>query len=147
MENHFIATLSTCDPSFPLEAWKFLIPHAECTLNLLRSSITSSSVSAWDDACGKYNFNAVPLASPGTKAVILDDPKSRGAWAKHGTDCFYVSPAFSHYRCYTFYIPSTKALRISDSVACWFPMPKLMPPPSPVTLAQFAIQDTSIALQ
>jgi hypothetical protein len=26
-KNHFISTLATCDPFFPMNAWKFLIPH------------------------------------------------------------------------------------------------------------------------
>jgi hypothetical protein len=33
-KNHFIATLSTCDPTFPLAAWEFLIPQAECTMQV-----------------------------------------------------------------------------------------------------------------
>ncbi len=145
-KNHFISTLSTCDPSFPLDAWEFLIPHAECTLNLLRPSITTPTVSAWEQVCGKFNFNAVPLAPPGTRAVILDDPKKRGSWAKHGTECFYVGPAFSHYRCYTFYVPSTQATRVSDSIS-WLPQPTLMSPPTPYVLAQLALEDLSMAFK
>ncbi len=144
-KNHFISALSTCDPAFPLDAWEHLVPQAECTLNLLRPSATSPQLSAWEDVCGPYDFNAVPMAPPGTRAVILDAPEQRASWAKHGTECYYVGPAFQHYRCYTFYVPTTRSLRISDSVA-WFPLPTLMPPPSPSTLAQFALDDLSIAL-
>jgi hypothetical protein len=140
-KNHFISTLATCDPSFPMDAWEFLIPHAEFTLNLLRPSYSLPTQSAWEAVCGTYDLNAVPLAPPGTRAVILDDPNKRGSWAAHGTECFYVSPAFTHYRCYTFYIPSTRATRISDSIA-WFPLPTFMSPPSPLTLAQFALDDS-----
>ena len=146
-KNHFIATLATCDPSFPLEAWEYLVPHAECTLNLLRPSATSPKLSAWEYVCGKYDFNASPLAPPGTKAVILDPPERRDSWAKHGTEAFYVGPAFHHYRCYTFYVPTTtRSIRISDSVS-WFPLPKFMSTPSSHTLAQFAIDDLFCALK
>jgi hypothetical protein len=116
-KNHFVSTLSTCDPSFPLDAWEYLLPQAEATLNLLRPSASCPTKSAWEHVCGAYDCNAVPLAPPGTRAVILDPANKRPSWAKHGTDCFYVGPAFSHYRCYTFYIPSTRSTRVSDSVA------------------------------
>ncbi len=115
---------------------------AEATLNLLRPSASCLSKSAWEHVCGAYDFNAVPLAPPGTRAVILDPASSRPSWAKHGTDCFFVGPALSHYRCYTFYIPSTRSTPVSDSVA-WFSLPSLM---SASTLAQSAITDISVAL-
>ena len=37
-KHHFIAGLSSCDPSFPMGAWDLLIPQANITINLLRSS-------------------------------------------------------------------------------------------------------------
>jgi len=37
-KNHFIAILSGCDPEFPLMLWPLLIPQAQLTLNLLRTS-------------------------------------------------------------------------------------------------------------
>lgn len=73
-KNHFSATLSTCDPSFPLDAWEFLVPQAEYTLNLLRPLRISTSVAAREEVCGKYDFNTVP---PGTRAVILESPRNR----------------------------------------------------------------------
>ena len=37
-KNHFCFGLSTCDPKSPLVEWDLLMPQAEITLNLLRSS-------------------------------------------------------------------------------------------------------------
>ena len=34
-KNHFIAGLSTVDPSFPMQLWDELLPQAQDTLNLL----------------------------------------------------------------------------------------------------------------
>jgi hypothetical protein len=56
------------------------------TLNLLRPSYSLPTQSAWEAVCGTYDLNAVPLAPPGTRAVILDDPNKRGSWAAHGTE-------------------------------------------------------------
>jgi hypothetical protein len=142
-KNHFVSTLATCDPSFPLDAWEHLVPQAETTLNLLRPSLTRPTISAWEHVCGQFDFNATPLAPAGTRAVILEP--LRPTWGKHGIDCFYVGPAYSHYRCYTFYVPATRDIRISDSIA-WFPLPTLIAPPTPLSLAQFAIDDLTSAL-
>jgi len=46
-KNHFIAGLSSTDPSFPLILWDTLIPQANITLNLLRSSRINPKLSAY----------------------------------------------------------------------------------------------------
>jgi hypothetical protein len=37
-KEHFVAGLSSVDPSFPMHLWDRLLPQAEITLNLLRTS-------------------------------------------------------------------------------------------------------------
>ena len=119
-KNHLISIVASCDPQFPARAIPLLFPQAEMTLNMLRRSRVNPSISAYEQMHGPYDFNRTPMAPPGTRAVILDDPSVRASFAPHGTDAFYIGPAMDHYRCYSFYIPSTGRTRISDSVA-WFP--------------------------
>lgn len=69
---------------------------------------------------GNFDFNRTPLAPPGTKAILFDDPKQRGTWAPHSQDVWYVGPAREHYRCYQFYHPETKGTRIGGT-AKFFP--------------------------
>jgi hypothetical protein len=38
LKEHFVAGLSSVDPSFPMHLWDRLLPQAEITLNLLRTS-------------------------------------------------------------------------------------------------------------
>ena len=45
-KNHFIAGLATVDPAFPIREWDRLLPQAELTLNLLRTSRLNPKVSA-----------------------------------------------------------------------------------------------------
>ena len=45
-KNHFCAGLSTCKPKSPLAQWDLLMPQAEITLTLLRSSRQYSKLSA-----------------------------------------------------------------------------------------------------
>ena len=40
----------------------------------------------------------------------------RQSWAPHGMEGYYLGPAMRHYRCFTTYITSTRAICISDSV-------------------------------
>ncbi len=39
----------------------------------------------------------------------------RGSWASRGTDAWYVGPSADHYRCNIYYVPDTRAYRISGS--------------------------------
>ena len=66
-KNHFITGLSSCDPKFPLSEWDHLLPQAEITLNLLRSSRRLPNLLAHACLFGNYDFNRCALAPPGTK--------------------------------------------------------------------------------
>ena len=65
-KNHFKAGLATVDPDFPLAEWDRLIPQAEITLNLLHASRVNPKLSAYAYIFGEFNYNATPLAPPGT---------------------------------------------------------------------------------
>jgi hypothetical protein len=45
-KEHFMARLSSVDPTFPLYLWDRLLPQAEITLNLLRTSRLHPQLSA-----------------------------------------------------------------------------------------------------
>ena len=64
---------------------------------------------------GIFNFDKTPLAPPGTKVLLYEDPTKRGTWAPHATDSYYIGPAQSHYRSYKFYIPKTRGYRIGKA--------------------------------
>lgn len=54
-KNHFIAILCATDAEFPLCKWCTLLPQAEITLNLLRSSRINPKLSAWAQLEGHLN--------------------------------------------------------------------------------------------
>jgi hypothetical protein len=83
-KNHFCAGLATCDPKFPLTEWGLLMPQADITLNLLRSSRGQPKLSAHACLCGAFDFNQSPLAPPGTRAVVHVTPNQRQNMAPHG---------------------------------------------------------------
>jgi hypothetical protein len=119
-KNHFIATLATADPGFPMSEWDLLLPQAEMTLNLMRPSRMRPNVSAWEDLRGEYDFKSHPFAPLGTKVTVYEDPDSRGSWSPHGVRGFYVAPALDHYRCFKILVEETRRVRITDSVT-WHP--------------------------
>ena len=66
-KNHFCLGPATCDPKFvPLTEWDLLVPQADITLNLLRSSRRQPNLSAYACLNGNFDFNQSPLAPPGT---------------------------------------------------------------------------------
>ena len=115
-KNHLLAGLATCDPAFPVQEWDRLLPQAELTLNLLRTSRINPSLSAWAYINGIHDFNKSPLAPPGTKVVLHKKPSIRASWAYHGKEGWYIGPSPNHYRCLKIYVPETHAEVDTDTV-------------------------------
>jgi hypothetical protein len=65
---------------------------------------------------GAFDYNAMPLAPPGTKIVIDEKASVRGSWAPHGLDGWYIGPALEHYQCYHVHVNNANAERIGDTV-------------------------------
>ena len=74
----------------------------------------------------RYDWNAHPLAPPGTRAVINEDAVTRASWGPRGIDAWYCGPAMDYYRCCYFYVPEHRSMRISDSFDL-FPQHCIMP--------------------
>ena len=75
-------------------------------------------------------FAYTPLAPPGTRFIIHEKPTTRQTWALHGTDSWYLGPAFHHYQCYRVWVPCTHTERIVDTVSFF---PKAIPIPELTT--------------
>ena len=112
-KDHFISALATTDSEFPLKLWDRLTSQVETTLNLMRASPINPKISAYEAIWGPYDWNRFPLAPPGCKAVIYESPAARGLWGSRGTDAWYLGPSRDHYRCNHYFVPETRAYRIS----------------------------------
>ncbi len=110
-----IAALATTDSEFPLHLWDRLTPQVRGTLNLMRASHINPAISAYEALNGPYDWNRYPLAPLGCKAIVNKDGDTRGSWASRGIDGWYLGPSKDHYRCALYYIPETRAYRISGS--------------------------------
>ena len=81
----------------------------------MRASQIDPTISAYKALNGPYDWNWYPLAPLQCKAVIYEDSNIWGSWASRGVDGWYLRPSRDHYRCALYYIPETRAYRISGS--------------------------------
>lgn len=110
-KNHFVSILCTVDSRFPMSEWDRLLPQAELTLNLLRSSRIHPSLSAYASLHGNFDFNRTPIAPPGTKVVAHMAADTRTSFGQHGKVGWYIGPSLEHYRCYKCYFEDTLSER------------------------------------
>jgi hypothetical protein len=73
-KEHFVAGLSSVDPTFPLHLWDRLLPQAEITLNLLRTSRLHPKLSAAAHFHGLVDYNKTAFAPPGCKIIAHKKP-------------------------------------------------------------------------
>jgi hypothetical protein len=106
-KEHFVTGLASVDPTFPLHLWYRLLPQAEITLNLLRTSRLHPQLSAAAHFHGLVDYNKMAFAPPGCKIIAQEKPGNRRTWAPHGQHGYYLGRAMHHYRCQNFYISAT----------------------------------------
>jgi hypothetical protein len=63
-KEHFVAGISSVDPAFPLYLWDRLLPQAEITLNLLRTSRLHPQLSATTRFHGLVDYNKTAFVPP-----------------------------------------------------------------------------------
>jgi hypothetical protein len=68
-KEHFVAGLYSVKPSFPMHLWDRLLPQAEITLNLLRTSRLHPQLSAAAHYHGLVDYNKTAFAPPGCKII------------------------------------------------------------------------------
>jgi hypothetical protein len=103
----------TTDSDFPLQLWDKITPQVQDTLNLMRASRVDPTKLVYEILNGPYDWNRYPLVPLGCKAVVYEDGDTRGSWASWGVDGWYLEPSKDHYRCDLYFIPETRAYRIS----------------------------------
>jgi hypothetical protein len=115
-KEHFVAGLSSLYPAFPLYLWDRLLPQAEITLNLLRTSRLHPQLSAAAHFHGLVDYNKTAFAPPGCKIIAHEKSGKRRTRAPHGQHGYSLGPAMHHYRCQNLYISSTDSERIVDTL-------------------------------
>jgi hypothetical protein len=145
-KEHFVAGLSSVDPSFPLHLWERLLPQSEITLNLLRTSRLHPQLSAAAHFHGLVDYNETDFAPPGCNIIVHEKPGKRRTWAPHGQHGYSLGPAMHHYRCQNVYISTTASDRIVDTLE-FFPHNYQMPQLSSTDRLLMAAKDMTDALK
>jgi hypothetical protein len=145
-KEHFMVGLSSVDPTFPLHLWDRLLPQAEITLNLLRTSRMHPQLSAAAHFHGLVDYNKTVFAPPGCKIIAHEKPGKRRTWAPHGQHGYSLGPGIHNYRCQNIYISATANKRILDTLKL-FPHNYQMPQLSSTDRLLMAAKDMMDALQ
>jgi hypothetical protein len=115
-KDHFVAILCGTNKSFLLHLWDRLLPQAEHTLNMLRPSQMTPTISAYAYLWKQHDYNANPFAPLGCKVEAHLVPTIQESWAPHTASRFYVGNAWDHYRCHEIYISDTRHTRVCNTV-------------------------------
>jgi hypothetical protein len=108
--------ISSLDPTFPLHLWDRLLPQADITLHLLRTSRLQPQLFAADHFHGLVDYNKTAFAPPGCKIIEHEKPGNRRTWAPHGQHGYSLGPGMHHYWCQNVYISATVSERIVDTL-------------------------------
>jgi hypothetical protein len=127
-KENFVAGLSSADLTFPLHLCDRLLPQAEITLNILRTSRLHPQLTAAAHFHGLVDYNKTSFAPPGCKIIAHEKPGKQQTWAPHGQHGYSLVPAIHNYRCQNVYIAATASERIVDTLEFFskkFPIPQL----------------------
>jgi hypothetical protein len=127
-KEHFVAGLSSVDPSFPMHLWDILLPQAEITLNLLRTSRLHPQLSAAAHYHGLMDYNKTAFSPPRCKIIARQKPGKQQTWAPYGQHGYSLGPAMHHYWCQNVYISTTTSKHIVDTLEFFhhnYQMPQL----------------------
>jgi hypothetical protein len=128
-----------------MHLWDRLLPQAEITLNLLRTSCLHPQLSAAVHYHGLVDYNKNDFAPPGCKIIAHENPGQRRTWAPHGQHGYSLGPAMHHYRCQNVYISTTASECIVDTLEL-FPHNYQMPQFSSTDRLLMAAKDMTDAL-
>jgi hypothetical protein len=129
-----------------MHLWDRLLPQAEITLNILRTSRLHPQLSAAAHYHGLVDYNKTAFDPPGCKIIAHEKPGKRRAWAPHGQYGYSLGPATHHYRCQNVYIMTTAIERIVDTLE-YFPHNYQMPQLSSTDRLLMAAKDMTDAFR
>ena len=93
-----------------------LLPQAEITVNLMRQSNATPTVSAYAHLCGPFDYNKMPLAPMGCAVKVHEKTDKRGKWAYHSVDGWYLTTSPEHYRTHLCHVQSSRSEWYTDTV-------------------------------
>jgi hypothetical protein len=115
-KSHFLSILAGVANDSPQHLWDWLLLQTEITLNLIRQSNATPTVSAYAHLSGPFDYNKMLLAPMGCQAQIHKKTNKQGTCAYHSVDGWYLFTFPEHYCTSTCYVKATKSERHLDTV-------------------------------
>ncbi|KAL7484145.1 hypothetical protein ACHAW6_009789 [Cyclotella cf. meneghiniana] len=127
-KSHFLSILAGVADDFPMKLWDKLLPQAEITINLLRQSNATPTVSAYAHLNGPFDYNKMPLAPMGCGVQVHEK-----SVAAHGLFTPSMVGTSAHHRSITVNTNATSSPpTATDSATQWhFNTKQLLTLPSP----------------
>ena len=113
---YLLSILAGLPDDFPWSFWDRLLPQTETTLNLLRQSNSTPTVSAYAHMHGNFDYNRMPLAPMGCPVQVHVKSKDRKTFDFHSEPGFYLFTSPDYYQVHKNIMTKTKAERLSDLV-------------------------------
>lgn len=85
-------------------------------MNMMRTSLQNSKISAYEGTEGAFDFNKTPLSILGTIDLAFLDPEDQASWQTHAVDVFYIADCPLHYPNMWFYESSSRSFRITATL-------------------------------
>ena len=98
----FLSVLAGNADDFPLQLWDFLLPQTEIITNLLQQSNATPKVSAYAQLSGTFEYNKMPLSPIGCDSQVHEKKETRGTWAYHSVDGWYLYTSPEHYHTHAY---------------------------------------------
>ena len=115
LKQHMLSILAGVAPDFPWSTWHEILPQVLMTLNLLRTSNSTPSVSAHAHLCGQHDYNAMPLMPIGQSAEVHVRTDVRKSWGFHSEPAWYLYTSKDHHRTHMFLMKKSRTKRLSDT--------------------------------
>ena len=86
------STLASLLPRFPIGYWCRLLAQIDLSVNIVRPCRINPRLSAWAAMEGEYHFSATPIAPPGSKMLMHENPGRRQTFGYNAKKSWYTGP-------------------------------------------------------
>jgi hypothetical protein len=107
-KSNFISILAGIDPTFPMYLWDQLLPQTILTLNLLRQSNITPTISAYQLVHGPFEYNKMPLAPLGCAVQMHEATNCRRTRDLQSLNGWYLGTSPKHYCCHKIFCQKRK---------------------------------------
>ena len=115
-KTHFLSVFACVADDSPFTLWDHILPQTEITLNLLRQSNATPTVSVYAHLSGLFNYNKMPLAPMGCAVQIHEKTDNRGTWQYHSVNGWYHFTSEEHYHTHNCHVKATRIKRLTNTI-------------------------------